>query len=308
MRLGSQFDPVTIEEGRSSFFSAPKSTTDPRIIEGDRVRSEIREGLLTLLYVFWRTRYNDPESWSRVWIAGSALTQQYDEADLMDLDVLIGVDMTAFRAANPEFRGASQFEIQSMFNAEFRQHLQPRTTNWLGQFEVTFYVNADATDIRAINPYAAYDLTRDEWTVRPPRLEAEHDPEAALSPDERRALESVDQRAQELVDAWNEALASYQATSPGSPQHHNASTRMRQTASQAEALFDQIHQERKGAFSFTGTGYADFRNVRWQHGKKTGTLYALKRLRDLSRNLREGKIGPIESAQDVLTKRWVRDS
>jgi hypothetical protein len=35
---------------------------------------------------------------------------------------------------------------------------------------LTGYVNSGAIDIRLLNPYAAWDLIHDDWTVRPPEL------------------------------------------------------------------------------------------------------------------------------------------
>jgi hypothetical protein len=79
---------------------------------------------------------------------------------------LVGVDYIKFRKANPEYVGLSDSEISNQINEEFREGLQPGTENWNG-YELTFYVNAGATDIRSIKPYAAYDLKYDDWTVTP---------------------------------------------------------------------------------------------------------------------------------------------
>ena len=172
--LGSNANPVHVQGSATSYFSAPESELDPRLFSGMELKGWVRNGILHLLFDFLKERYTNPESWSHVWIAGSGVSYQWSAArEPGDLDVLIGVDYIKFRRSHPQFAGLSDVEISKMLNEDFRNYLQPDTANWNG-FEVTFYVNPGATDIRSINPYAAYDLTHNEWTVHPTQQGAPH--------------------------------------------------------------------------------------------------------------------------------------
>ena len=164
----------------------------------------------------------------------------------------------------------SDLEISKMLNEEFRAELQPDTENWNG-FEVTFYVNPGATDIRTINPYAAYDLTYDEWTVTPPK--------EGVSP--KPAWEAAAQRdlsmASDIVMRYSKADTDMKAA-PNDVARRDAESRLHAALIQGDALFQDIHEGRKLAFRSTGGGYADFHNYRWQAGKKYGTIPALKKM------------------------------
>jgi hypothetical protein len=48
-------------------------------------------------------------------------------------------------------------------------------------------------------------------------------------------------------------------------------------------LFEEIHGGRKQAFSPSGEGYLDYANYRWQAGKESGIVPALRSLKDLSK-------------------------
>jgi len=51
-------------------------------------------------------------------------------------------------------------------------------------------------------------------------------------------------------------------------------------AEQAVAFYDDIHQNRHIAFSKVGSGYADFNNYRWQAGKRSGVIQALRSIKE----------------------------
>jgi len=179
-----------------------------------------------------------------------------------------------------EFVGLSDTEISQMLNEEFNEELMPSTANWNG-FELTFYVNPGATDIKAINPYAAYNLTSDEWTVEPdPGVRA---PFSRAW--EEKAQRDYDQTT-EIVQRYSQALTDLRATS--NPAHRiNAETRLRASVSAGESLYDEIHHGRKIAFSPVGAGYADFHNYRWQAGKQSGAVGALKKIKAYADETRE---------------------
>jgi hypothetical protein len=178
-----------------------------------------------------------------------------------------------FRKANPEFRGLSDREIADEINDGFRSTLQLQTADWNG-YELTFYVNPTATDIRAIKPYAAYDLKYDEWTVAPdPSQQAPHNAawEAVVSNDYS-ATKQVHKR-------FSMALMDVKTSHAGAAQR-NAEVRLHAAASQALAMYHEIHGSRSEAFSSTGEGYADFHNYRWQGGKRTGTVDLLREIKE----------------------------
>jgi hypothetical protein len=265
--------PIQVQGGSTSYFSSPEEYLDPQLFSGTSLRPNIRNSILKILFNFLNETYRHPDLWAHTWIAGSAVSYQWSaQREPADLDVLIGVDYVQFRKANPEFAGLADSQIASMLNDDFRTNLHPETDDWNG-FEITFYVNATATDIRAINPYAAYDLTHDEWTVFPSKEGAPQNPvwEEAARRDHSKAIEVVTRYSQALNDV---------KASTGEAQRRNAETRLQQSLSQGAALFEDIHQGRKLAFSPTGQGYYDFHNYRWQSGKKLGTVHALRQMHD----------------------------
>lgn len=258
----------------TSYFSAPSSQLDPKLFQGRNLQSWVRQGILTLLKDHFQLRYRHSELWSHPWLAGSGVSYQWSAARQPgDLDCLVGVDSVQFRKANPEFRGLSDREIAEMLNEGFRTELQPQTENWNG-YELTFYVNPGAADIRTIKPYAAYDLKYDEWTVTPdPNQVAPNNP----------AWESVVHNdaamATQVHTRFTAALEELK-TSRGAANLRNAEARLSAAAQQGAAMFDEIHHSRSEAFSPTGEGYADFHNYRWQAGKGLGTVQKLKSIKD----------------------------
>ena len=269
--LYSTSQPVLIQGSATSYFSEPEENLDPKLFEGTHVKKWARNGILQLLQDFLKEVYRHPELWSHVWLAGSGVSYQWSASrEPKDLDVLVGIDYIQFRKANPEFMGMSDLEISKMLNEEFRSELQPDTENWNG-YEVTFYVNPGATDIRTINPYAAYDLTYDEWTVTPPKEGISTKP----------AWEAAAQRdlsmASDIVMRYSKADTDMKAA-PNDAARRDAESRLHAALMQGDALFQDIHEGRKQAFRSTGGGYADFHNYRWQAGKKYGTIPALRKM------------------------------
>ena len=263
--------PVSLTESSTSYFSAPEKDLDPTLFVGTNLKGWVRNGILQVLYGFLNETYRHPDLWSTVWIAGSAVSFQWSASrEPGDLDVLIGVNYIQFRKAHPEYAGLSDVEISKMLNEDFRTHLQPEMANWNG-FEVTFYVNPGATDIRSINPYAAYNLTHNEWTVFPSQEGAPH--HVAW---EEFAKRDAD-KAKEIVGRYSQALAGLQsATNPAS--RRNAEFMLESSLIQASLLYRDIHESRRYAFRKDGSGYSDFYNYRWQAGKKYGTVPALRQM------------------------------
>lgn len=263
--------PVLVQGTATSYFSKPETELDPKLFDGNHMKGWVRNGILQLLFDFLDKEYRHANLWTRVWIAGSGVSYQWSAArEPGDLDVLIGVDYIQFRKAHPEFAGLTDIEVSKMLNEDFRENLQPETDNWNG-YEVTFYVNPGATDIRTINPYAAYDLTNDEWTVHPAQQTAPNRP----------VWDEVAKRdlsmATDIAMRYSQAVTALEGAQ-NDPARRNAEAKMHAALIQASALFKDIHEGRRLAFRQEGAGYYDFYNYRWQAGKQYGTVPALKKM------------------------------
>lgn len=269
--FGSNAHPISIQGSATSYFSAPESELDPRLFDGQSIKGWVRNGILHLLFSFLNDVYSHPDTWAHVWLAGSGVSYQWSAArEPGDLDVLIGVDYLKFRKVHPHYTGLSDAEISQMLNEDFRKNLQPETSNWNG-FEVTFYVNPGATDIRSINPYAAYDLTHNEWTVHPSKEGAPNNAVWELLAQRDLAM------TKEIVSRYTDAVTTFHAAQNDAARR-NAEMKLHTALMQGSALFDDIHHARRFAFSPTGQGYSDYYNYRWQAGKRYGTVPALRQM------------------------------
>jgi hypothetical protein len=255
----------------TSYFSEPEHGLDPKLFDGTHLKPSVRNGLLSLVFDFLSERYAQPDLWVKVWLAGSGASYQWSaQRDPADLDVLLGIDYIQFRKAHPRFAGLSNAEISAMLNEEFYNDLQPEIEHW-NDYEVTVYSNPGATDITVIKPYAAYDVTHDEWTVYP-----SHTPVARNAKAEAKADRDYDLTS-DIIKRYSQSISDLHGAQNDAARR-NAEFRTRQALSQASALYEDIHGGRKIAFSPSGEGYSDFNNYRWQAGKRLGTVQALKQM------------------------------
>lgn len=292
---------VALLPASTSYFSAPGTSLDPTLFDGYHLKAWVRTKLLGMLMAHLVHHYNSPERWAHAWVAGSGVSYQWEASRSPgDLDVLVGVDYPLFRESNPDYRGLSDAEISRDLNETFNADLTPFTRDWNG-YEVTFYSNPWATDITAINPYAAYDLHHDEWTVEPdPR---QHAPvvrawEQKATRDHEMANDIVRRYSQALTDVRGAQNPAYRV---------NAERRLNLAIDEAVDLFDQIHHGRKQAFSSFGSGYADYGNYRWQAGKASGVVPALRKIKDYRTAIEDDRMaqtyGVDLPSSDVLTRR-----
>lgn len=308
--------PVEVKSGGSGYFSTPSDDLDPRLFEGDSFRPEVRNWILKTLYEYWKHHFDNAQAWSTVWLAGSGISYQW-AADRSngDLDVLIGVDFPSFYANNQKYVGLSESEVADVFNRSFKDELWPSTAHvdfgtlfgngkGTGGFEVTFYVNPGSTDIRDINPYAAYNLTDNSWTVRPPVLPEK--PGSLYPQGYWDQVHSERTLANGMIDKYNSLSDSLKSVNPGDPGWVNGLHQMGLIIDQARAMFDDIHLGRKQAFAPGGSGYGDFHNFRWQAHKRYGTVQALASIAQAHKGAKEayetsryGK--PLETASQSLT-------
>ena len=262
-----------ITPGSTSYFSAPANELDPELFQGNHLKVTKREGILEILFEYLGRNFKDPYAWTKAWLAGSGVSYQWEAARQPgDLDCLVGIEYVKFRQSNPEYAGLSNNEIASMFNERFSADVMPNTRNWDG-YELTFYVNP-ATDIRDINPYAAYDLIGDFWTVEPDR-----NPTPPYSRDWEQKAQRDHDMAVEILNRYNNAVNELRS-SKNDAYRINAERKLKLAQEQAVAIYDDIHVGRKLAFSQTGSGYTDFHNYRWQAGKKSGAIQALRSIKE----------------------------
>jgi hypothetical protein len=271
--LLAKFGEVGITPDSTSYFSTPSSDLDPNIFMGNRIKPWVRNNISRILFDYLAVRYNAPAKWITMWLAGSGVSYQWSAArDPGDLDCLVGIDYYNFRKLNSEYAGLSNVEIAAMFNEDFNADLLPTTKDWHG-YELTYYVNPQS-DIRDINPYAAYNLTEDNWTVEPsPYTHAPYS----------KAWEQQAQRdydfAMDLLAKYSSALSEIKSAT-NEAYRTNAERRLNLAVDQAVAFYDMIHSGRKEAFSNKGSGYSDFHNYRWQAGKKSGVVQALRAIKN----------------------------
>jgi hypothetical protein len=295
-------DPVDITGGASGYFSAPQQELDHHIFSSEqKILPEVRQHLLDTLYQFWRTRYHLAVRWSTIWLAGSGASYQWAaDRGNGDLDILIGVDFSRFVHANPDYAGLDEYQMADHFDAELKAELWPWTVNteFNGQkYEVTYFVNADAEDIETIHPYAAYNLSTDTWTVRPPDLPA--DPRRLYPDSYWKAVDQEKQTVAKLVDRYNSLVSL--------PRTENNTTALKLLASQAHTMFDDIHLGRTRAFAPGGEGYSDYHNFRWQVHKGAGTAQALLGIAAVDRQAIQEHDkalygAPIASAHEALAR------
>jgi len=269
-------DDINAVPSSTSYFSQPGTSLDPRLFEGNHLYPEVRDGILHLLFDHLAMSYQNPNSWVSAWLAGSGVSYQWESVrEPADLDCLVGIDYITFRRLNRDYSGLSNQEIAKMFNESFHENLMPHTSDWDG-YELTFYVNPQS-NIIDINPYAAYDLINDQWTVEP--VKAQNPPYSRVW--EQRAATDAEVGT-DLIKKYSQAYTEFKNSMNNPVTTSNAEKKLRFAIDQATAFYEDLHNGRKIAFSKTGAGYADFNNYRWQAGKKSGIIQALRQIKDYS--------------------------
>jgi GNAT superfamily N-acetyltransferase len=225
------------------FFAPGEKGLDPRLFdENDRMHPIVRQHLLSLLNSFWAPKYGDSwQSWARVYLTGSEASHWYGNNDL---DVLIGVDHEALNHHIDTFTGEPEGAVDEHLTNELREGLNDDARmlpgpdgKETGPWESTFYVNPGSYDIRDLKPYAAYDITRDEWAVKPVEVPDDFGPEKLPEStwDVFDALQKLIKAIAELPDSIRER--------------------------EGAALYDYLHADRHSAFGPEGSGLYDPGNV-----------------------------------------------
>jgi hypothetical protein len=93
-------------------------------------------------------------------------------------------------------------------------------------------------------------------------------------------------KAVEIVKRYSTALDQIKAAA-NDAMRINAEAALAVAVQQGAAMFEDIHSSRSNAFSPSGAGYADFANYRWQAGKQSGVVPALKKIHSMSKEASE---------------------
>lgn len=260
-------------------FTPPTPGLDPNLFEGDRLLPAVRSWVTDTGYRFLNTHYKGAHNWATIWIAGSGASHQWSaDRSPRDLDILVGVKMLSFKRHNPEYKGVDDTTIARLVTQTFRTLAEQTANQQIGTatYEVTWYVNPGAADIRDIHPYAAYDVTHDTWTVRPPDLPPDWG--TRYFPQEWWQQVGREKRhAHEIVSNFLANRAHYLSTKDPA-MRVNAAQGMQYNAAMAETFFTDLHSNRRAAFGPEGRGYSDWNNFRWQAHKRFGTVQAMHAL------------------------------
>ncbi|MFJ1700342.1 hypothetical protein ACIOHC_35725 [Streptomyces sp. NPDC088252] len=299
-------------DGASGYFSKPRKNLDPALFDAAYdMHPAVRAHILTTLYQFWTKRgYREPGTWATTWLAGSGASYQWagdrGHGD-GDLDILVGIDWDTFYLTNPLWSGVGLNQIIDRMDDELRHLLWPRTahTKFGGRtYEVTYFANKNSSDIRDINPYAAYNVTDDVWTVRPnPATAYDADPgDAQWYANVTRDLEAaviIRARVTKILGDLQYLDGAYWT---------NAMTMLATEVNYAVGLMNEIHGNRHKAFEKPlGNGYWDFNNWRWQADKRNGVVGVLAAIERAHRDAEEASQtvvhGGVLATADDLTIR-----
>lgn len=236
-------DHTWLPHGR--YWGPNSAQNDQRLFDGDHLRPEVRQDILDRVGGVLGA-YKGWETWTRVYFAGSQAAQWLDQNGQGngDFDVLVGIDFEEFRDCNPQYEELEDAEIASMLTEELWSRANAKDYYFtlndgrsVGPFDRTFFVNPRAWDIKALHPYAAYNVTSDDWAVHPLQV-------------------PKDWSAQSLPESyWGYAealLAEIRAIGQLPPEERH---RM------AANLYEELHTHRSDAFADGGHGLFDLSNI-----------------------------------------------
>lgn len=243
----------------------PTYGLDHRLFAGGKLKPEVRAAVMARLGpVIEPLLGDDWQRYTKVYLAGSEASEWTSETleGNGDFDTLIGVDYDALKGEpGVPVAHLDDQDITDALNKALREdyNASPWKAPFGGEWDLTGYCNAGAYDIRRIKPYAAYNITDDEWAVRPI-----HDPEWGLSkfPEGGDNLVAEAEGYAAVVEAISKMPEPFQTQ-------------------QGKALWKHLHSDRSRAFSDEGEGFVDPGNaiekilvewgvwdklVEWQYG------------------------------------------
>jgi hypothetical protein len=298
--------------GGSSYFAPRGLGLDPHLFDADGyIQPVVRTMVLSTLYRYLaELRLANARSWSRVWFAGSGITTAWDsdrEAGGApgDLDTLLGVDYQSMRQSNPDMIGSPDDAIASWLNQTMHAGLWPKTDHAPingRSYELTYYVNPGVGsapgDILSINPYAAYDLTGNVWTLEPLAVPDGFN-DSFFSPQARERTQEDHARALGIQTRFYQAKAALDAQ-PDPARARNQLVDLHDIIRYGAEAFDSIHDGRHAAFAAGGKGFFDDANYRWQAGKGNGTVTALRFFKQLDEAAHRDVFGGEDSTEHLL--------
>jgi hypothetical protein len=212
--------------------------------ESEHMRPAVRDALMARLGgVLESVLGPDWHLVTTAWLAGSQASR-WTGPDLEgngDLDILVGLSHGHARRVAPELETMTDEEIERHLNQVLRERFN--APGWHppfdpdGTYDLTGYAIHPA-DIRAIQPYAAYDLSNGSWTVPPPDLpswSAESFPQGPALMQQARALIAEVRAILRLPEPFRRQ--------------------------EAERIWHYIHEGRAEAFSPGGLGWQGTGNV-----------------------------------------------
>ena len=117
--LYSQSALPSMRGGQSSFFSPPHETLDPHTFDGDRMKPEVREFILsTVLAELKAIGLKDADSWLHLWVTGSSMSYMWEASG--DMDVTFAASMELLITANPDWAGMSAQQVSSVVKQRFK--------------------------------------------------------------------------------------------------------------------------------------------------------------------------------------------
>lgn len=248
----------------------PTYGLDHRLFDGEHLKPDVRHYVLNALHGFWLPRYGPGWiHWARVYLAGSEASEWTSETleGNNDFDVLIGVDYDRLRSAVPSLRTMSDEDITAHLNRELRELTEQTSAATIpiegestGPWDNTWYVNRDSWDITRIRPYAAYNITDDEWAVKPPHLPDWSIEKFPQGKGLQQEIRGIIEMAKGIL-RMNEPYRTRQATQ----------------------LWEYIHSSRSKAFGPGGAGWWDANNVLEKALDQAGLMHKLWELMDQAR-------------------------
>lgn len=248
----------------------PTYGLDHRLFTGEKLKPEVRTAVMARLGpVIEPVLGDDWQRYTKVYLAGSEASE-WTSATLegnSDFDTLIGVDYDHLKGEpGVPVADLDDQDITDALNTALREgyNASPWKAPFGGSWDLTGYCNAGSYDIRKIKPYAAYNITDDEWSVKPPHL-----------PDW--SIDKLPEGGQNLLAEAEGYAAVIEAISK-MPEPFQTQ--------QGKALWHHLHSDRGRAFSDEGEGWYDPGNliekalvewglwdklVEWQYGKKTAS-------------------------------------
>jgi GNAT superfamily N-acetyltransferase len=264
---GWKFEHLPIElTGRAKLpgerLFGPTYGLDHRLFDGEKLRPEIRLAIIQKWADFCERHHLSLwHVWSKIVFFGSEAST-WTSPTLEgndDFDLSIGINYDVFRHNVESWNDLSDEEIATRMTEQMHVELNDPNTYFdmadgsrVGPMDETWFANLLGWDITQIRPYAAYDVVRAEWIVKPPSL-----PHWDITqfPEGHGLVKEIEG----LIEMARGILAM--------PEPYRTQ--------QGSALWDFIHINRSRAFGAQGEGWWDAFNVLEKAADQKGLMQKL---------------------------------